>query len=95
MFWGAACDRWFSAAAPNPGNDTYRNEEGKYLVLEHGRGVSDTSNDTDTAGIGDSGSELGAGSNVHTSEGDGVLDVEHPREVGGDGCITFTSVTIS
>lgn len=63
------------------------NTEGSVLVIEealelsdllaqHVRSVSDTTNDTETTSVGDSGSELRAGGNVHAREEDGVLDLE-------------------
>ena len=46
------------------------------LVTEHGGSVADATEDTDTTGIGNSSSQLGAGSHVHTSQEDGVVDLE-------------------
>lgn len=46
------------------------------LLLEHLGGVADTANDTQTAGVGDGGGKLGAGSDVHARKQDGVLDLE-------------------
>lgn len=46
------------------------------LLLEHVGGVADTTDDTETAGVGDGGSQLGTGSDVHAGKHDGVLDLE-------------------
>jgi len=69
------------------------NTEGRVLVLEkalelgnllsqHVRSVSDTSDHTDTTGVGDGGGELRTSSDVHASKHDGVVDLQ---EVSGDG----------
>lgn len=44
--------------------------------------MSYSSNDTETTGIGDCGSQLGPSSNVHASKHDGVFDLQ---ELGGGG----------
>jgi hypothetical protein len=46
------------------------------LLPEHLWGVSDTTNDTETTGVCDSGSQLGAGGHIHTSQEDWVVDLE-------------------
>jgi len=46
------------------------------LLLEHFGGVSEASNDTEAAGVSDRSSQLGASSNVHSGQEDGVLDAE-------------------
>lgn len=53
------------------------------LLAKHVWGVADTSNDTDTAGVGDCGRELWSSCNVHTSEHDRVSDTEHWEVVKG------------
>lgn len=52
------------------------------LLAEHVGSVTDTTNDTETSGVGDGSSQLGAGGDVHTSQEDRVLDLEKIR----DGC---------
>lgn len=46
------------------------------LFAEHVRSVANTSNDTQSTGVGDSGSELWAGSYVHARQQDGMWDIE-------------------
>ena len=59
------------------------------LVAEHLGGITDTTNDTQTAGVGDSSGKLGASGNVHASKEDGVLD---PQEV-SDGSAELLCIT--
>lgn len=59
------------------------------LLSEHVWGVSDTTNDTDTAGVGDGGGELRTGGDVHAGKHDGVVDLE---EVGRDRSDLFCAV---
>ncbi len=54
------------------------------LVLEHVGGVADTTDDAHATGVGDGGSQLGAGSDVHTSQEDGVVDLEKIGDRGAD-----------
>lgn len=49
------------------------------LVLEHFRGVTDAADNTETTGVRDSGSQLGASGHVHTGEEDGVVDLQEIR----------------
>jgi len=51
------------------------------LLAEHVWGVANSSDNTETTSVGDSSSELWAGSNIHASKEDWVVDLE---EVGGD-----------
>jgi hypothetical protein len=46
------------------------------LLAQHVRGVADAANDTETSGIGDGRGKLGACGNVHTSQEDGVVDLQ-------------------
>lgn len=46
------------------------------LLTQHVGGVTDTTYDAQTAGIGNGCSQLGTSSNVHTSQQDGMLDLE-------------------
>lgn len=46
------------------------------LLPEHLWCVSDTTDDTETTGVCDGGSQLGAGGHVHTSQEDWVVDLE-------------------
>lgn len=46
------------------------------LLAEHVRGITDTTQNTETAGIRDGSSELRAGGDVHASQQDGMLDTE-------------------
>lgn len=46
------------------------------LLTEHVGGVSDTSNDSQTTGVGDRSGQLRAGGHVHTRQEDGVIDLE-------------------
>jgi hypothetical protein len=50
------------------------------LFLEHFWGVTNTTNDTETTSVRDSGSQLGAGSHVHTSEENWVVDLQEIRD---------------
>lgn len=54
------------------------------LLAKHVRCVSKTTNDTETSGICDGGSELGSSSHVHTGKYDGVLDLKQIGELGTD-----------
>lgn len=54
------------------------------LLPEHLGGVADTTEDTHTAGIGDSRRQLGASGDVHAGEEDGVLDPEEIGDVGAN-----------
>lgn len=51
------------------------------LLSEHVWGVADTTNDTNTTGVGDGSGELWASGDVHTGEHDGVVDLQ---EIGRD-----------
>lgn len=46
------------------------------LVAKHVGSVVDTTEHTETTGIGNSSSQLGAGSDVHAGQEDGVVDLE-------------------
>lgn len=46
------------------------------LLLQHVRGVADATDDTETAGVGDSSGELGTSGNVHAGKQNRVLDLE-------------------
>lgn len=50
------------------------------LVLEHLRGVTNATNNTETTSVRDSGSQLGASSHVHSSEQNGVVDLQEIRD---------------
>jgi len=50
------------------------------LLAKHVGGVADTTDDTETSGVGDGGGETGTGSDVHAGKEHGVLDTE---ELGG------------
>lgn len=54
------------------------------LLAQHVRSVSDTTNDTETTSVGDSGSELRAGGNIHAREEDGMLDLEKIGDGGSE-----------
>lgn len=54
------------------------------LLLEHLGGVADTTDDTHATGVGDGGSQLGTGSDVHAGKQDGVLDLEKIGDRGAD-----------
>lgn len=62
------------------------------LLAEHVWGVSNTSNNTETSGIGDSGSELWAGGNVHSSQNNWVVDLQEISGGGADLLYIFMSV---
>lgn len=64
-----------------------------YLLTEHVRSVTDTSNDTDSSSVGDSSGELRPRSDVHSSQRDGVLDLEELGEFGGDSCGMSASIS--
>lgn len=68
-----------------------------YLLTKHVRSVSNTSNNSDSSSVGDSSSKLGACGNVHSSQRDGVLDLEELGEFGGDsyGMSASTSIITS
>lgn len=51
------------------------------LLAEHVWGVANSSENTEASGVGNGGSELRAGGNVHTSKHNRVVDLE---EVGGN-----------
>jgi hypothetical protein len=46
------------------------------LLTEHIRSITDTTDNTQTTGIGDSSRQLRAGGHVHTSQQNGVVDLE-------------------
>lgn len=50
------------------------------LVTEHFRSVSDTSDDTESTGVGDGRGQLGPGSHVHSCQQDRVVDLEQISE---------------
>ena len=52
------------------------------LLTEHVGGIANTTDDTETAGVGDGGSKLRTSGDGHAGEEDGVLDTE---ELGGGG----------
>lgn len=54
------------------------------LLSEHVRCVTDATDDTEAAGVGDSSSELGTSSHVHASQHDGVLDLQQVGELGAE-----------
>jgi hypothetical protein len=54
------------------------------LLSQHVRCVTDTTDDTKTASIGNSSSKLGPSSHVHTSQYDGVLDLQQISELRAD-----------
>lgn len=62
------------------------------LLAEHIWGVSNTSNNTETSGIGDSGSELWASGNVHTSQNNWVVDLQ---EISGGGADLLCGFIVS
>lgn len=76
----------FAGAAANLGKEQI-NTERRFLVgqealelsdllAEHIRGVTNTTEHTETTSVGDSGGQLGAGSHVHTCQQDGVVDLQ-------------------
>lgn len=50
------------------------------LIAKHLGGVADTTDDTETTGVGDGGSQLGSSGDVHAGQQDGVLDLEKIRD---------------
>lgn len=46
------------------------------LLAQHVRGIADTTNNTKTTSVGDSGGKLGTSGNVHARKEDGMLDLE-------------------
>lgn len=58
------------------------------LFPEHVRGVADTTNDTDTTGVGDGGGELGTSRDVHARQHDRVVDLQ---KIGGGGADALCS----
>lgn len=54
------------------------------LLLEHIGGVANTTDDTQTTGVGDSSRQLGAGGHVHTSQQNWVVDLEKISDGGTD-----------
>lgn len=46
------------------------------LLTEHVGGVSNTSDNSQSTGVGDRGSQFGTGGHVHTRQEDGVVDLE-------------------
>lgn len=46
------------------------------LLTEHIRSITNTTDDTQTTGIGDRSSQLRAGGHVHTSQQNGVVDLK-------------------
>jgi hypothetical protein len=50
------------------------------LLTEHLWGVSDTTNNTETTGIGNGSCELWTSSNIHTRKQDWMLDLEEIRD---------------
>lgn len=54
------------------------------LIAEHLRGVANATDDTETTGIGDGGSELGTSGDVHAGEQHGVLDLEKISDGGAN-----------
>lgn len=61
------------------------------LLPEHVGCVPHSSNDTETAGVGDRCCEFGTGGNIHTSEEDRVVDFE---EVGDRGTELFCNLML-
>lgn len=51
------------------------------LLSQHVRCVTNTADDTETAGVGDSSSKLGSSSHVHAGQHDGVLDLQQISEL--------------
>ena len=62
------------------------------LLAEHIWGISNTSNNTETSGIGDSSSELWASGNVHTSQNNWVVDLQ---EISGGGADLLCEFIVS
>jgi hypothetical protein len=54
------------------------------LLAKHVRCVSDATEDTDAAGVGHSGCQLGASGHVHACEHDGVLDLQEISKLCAD-----------
>lgn len=54
------------------------------LFTEHIRGIPNTTNNTETTRVGDSGSQLRASGDVHTGQQDGVVDLEQVGHRGAD-----------
>lgn len=54
------------------------------LLAKHVGGVADTANDAHSTGVGNCSSQLRTSSNIHTSEQDGVLDLEKIRDGGSN-----------
>jgi hypothetical protein len=46
------------------------------LFAQHVRSIADTTNDTESTSVGDSGGKLGTSSDVHAREEDGMFDLE-------------------
>lgn len=65
------------------------------LFPQHVWGISDTTDDTETTGVGNCGGELRAGGNVHAGEDDGVVDLEEIRRNGLDLLCSEASVARS
>lgn len=62
------------------------------LLAEHIWGVSNTSDNTEPSGIGDSSSELWASGNVHTSQNNWVVDLQ---EISGGGADLLCEFIVS
>lgn len=54
------------------------------LLPEHVWGISNTTDDTDSSGVGDCGGKLRAGGDVHACKHDRVVDLEEVRSDGSD-----------
>lgn len=54
------------------------------LLLEHVRSVADTTDDTQTTGVGDRGRQLRAGGHVHTCQQNRVVDLEQISDGSAD-----------
>jgi hypothetical protein len=62
------------------------------LFAEHLGGVTNTTNHSETTGVGDSGSQLGPRSHVHACQQDGVVDL---KQIGDRGTDLLCSVVIN
>jgi hypothetical protein len=63
------------------------------LLSQHVWSVADAADDTQAASIGDGGGKLGAGSDVHAGEENGVVDLEQISDGGTDLLCSVASVS--
>lgn len=54
------------------------------LLAQHVWCVSDTTEDTDSSGVGHGSGELRSSSHIHASKHDGVLDLQQIRKLGAE-----------